>query len=115
MNEVSRPELAGAMPDLASLTQASSEATRQLCERGQSIARTISEWTTDVGYFAAHRANRTSEAMARMTRCQSFPEILAVQTQWSQEATDDYLKQASKLVELNTKIIGGLLGSLALR
>jgi len=115
MNEVIKPEPAGAMPDLTSFTQASSEATRRLCEHGRSIAETISGWNTDVGHFVSHRTARASEAMARMARCQSFPEILAVQTQWWQDAADDYLKQASKLADLNNKIIGGLLGSSAAR
>jgi hypothetical protein len=115
MNEVLKPELAGGMPDLTSFTQAGSEATRRLCEHGQSIAKTISDWNTDLGHFVSHRATRTSEAMARMAKCQSFPEVLAVQTQWWQDAADDYLKQASKLAELNSRIIGGLLGSVAAR
>ena len=110
MNEVTKPELAGAMPDFASFTHASSEATRRLCEHGQSLAKTISEWNTEVGHFVSHRAARTSEAVARMAKCQSFPEILMVQTQWWQDAAEDYLKQASMLAELNGKIIGGLLG-----
>jgi len=113
MNEVIRPDLAGATPDLTSIAQASSEATRRLCEQGQSIAKTIGEWNTDVGHFVSHRAARTSEAMARMAKCQSFPDIIAVQTQWWQDAADDYLRQASKLAELNSKIIGSLLGSAA--
>jgi hypothetical protein len=111
MNEVIRPELAGAMPDLASFTQASSEATRRLCEHGQSVARAITEWNTELGQFVSHRVARTSEAMTRMAKCQSFPEILVVQTQWWQDAADDYLKQTTHLAELNSKIIGGLLGS----
>jgi hypothetical protein len=49
--------------------------------------------------------------MVRMAKCQSFPEILAIQAQWWREATDNYLKQASKAAEFNNKIIGGLLGS----
>jgi hypothetical protein len=115
MNEVTRPELAGTMPDLASFTQASSEATRRLCENGHSIAKTIGEWSADLGHFVSQRAARTSEAMARMANCRSFPEILSVQTQWWQEAADDYLKQAYKSAELNSKIIGGLVGSVASR
>lgn len=113
MNEVTRPELAGSMPDLASITQASSEAARRLCEHGNSIAKTMSVWNTDLGHFLSHRAARTCEATARMAKCQSFPEIFAVQTQWWQEASDDYLKQGSKWAEFNSKIIGGLLGSVA--
>jgi hypothetical protein len=115
MNEVSKPETAGAAPDLASFTQASSEATRRLCEHGQSIAKTISEWNAEAGHFVSYRATRTNEAMARMAQCQSFPEMFVVQTQWWRDAADDYLKQASKLAELNSKIIRGLLGSVAAR
>jgi|SRR5215469_8801680 hypothetical protein len=115
MNEVSKPEFAGAIPDLASFTQASSEATRRLCEHGQSIAKTISEWNTEVSQFGSQRAARTSEAMARMAKCQSLPEILSIQAQWWHDAADDYLKQASKLAELNTRIVGDLLGSVATR
>ena len=115
MNEVSKPELAGPVPDLTSFTQASSEATRRLCEHGQSIAKTISEWNTEVGHFVSHRATRTSEATARMAQCQGFPEIFVVQTQWWRDAADDYLKQGSKLAELNSKIIGRLLESVVAR
>ena len=113
MNEVTRPELTGLMPHLMPFTQASSEATRRFCEHGQSIAKMISEWNTDVGHFVSHRAGRTSEAMARIAKCESFPEILTIHTQWWQDAADDYLKQVSKLAGLNSKLIGGLLGSAA--
>ena len=109
MNEVTKPEL------ITPFTQASSEATRRICEHGQWTAKMISEWNTDVGHFVSHRVGRTSEAIARMAKCQSFPEVLAVQTQWWQDAADDYLRQASKLAELNSKIIGGLLGSVVAR
>ena len=113
MNEITKPALAGQVPDVATFTQVSSEATRRLCEQGQSIAKTISEWNTEIGRFASHRATRTSEAMARMAKCHSFTESLAVQTQWWQDTTDDYLKQASKFAELSSKIMDGLLGSVA--
>ena len=50
--------------------------------------------------------------MGRMAKCQSFPKILAIQTQWAQEATNDYVKQMNKLMEVNSRLMGGLLGSL---
>ena len=49
--------------------------------------------------------------MGRMAKCQNLPEIVAIQTQWAQEATDDYPKEMSKLMEVNSRIMGGLLGS----
>ena len=98
MNEVRKPEVTDFG---ASFAQASSDATRKLCEHGQSVAKTISEWNAEVSNFLSHRAARNSEAKGRMAKCQNLPEIFTVQTQWVQEATDDYLKEMSKLMEVN--------------
>jgi hypothetical protein len=108
MNEVRKPEVTDFG---ASFAQASSDATRKLCEHGQSVAKTISEWNAEVSDFLSHRAARNSEAMGRMAKCQNLPEIFTIQTQWVQEATDDYLKEMSKLMVVNSRIMGGLLGS----
>ena len=110
MNEVRKSEFAGAMPALgASFVQASSDATRRLCEQGQSVAKTISEWNTEVSHFLSHRVARNGETLGRMTKCQDLPEVLG---QWVREAADDYLKEMSKLMEANGRIMSGMLGSL---
>ena len=49
--------------------------------------------------------------MGRLTKCQSLPEAFAIQAQWVQEAADDYLKEMSKLMVANSRIMSGLLGS----
>jgi hypothetical protein len=108
MNEVRKPEVTDFG---ASFAQASSDATRKLCEHGQSVAKTISEWNAEVSDFLSHRAARNSEAMGRMAKCQNLPEIFTIQTQWVQETTDDYMKQMNKLMDINSRIMGGLLGS----
>ena len=112
MNEVRKPALTQGMPDLsASFVQVSSDATRRLCEHGQSVAKTFSEWNAEVGHFLSQRVARNSEAMGRMAKCQSVPEVCTIQAQWVQEAADDYMKQMSKLMDANSRIMGGLLGS----
>lgn len=110
MNEISKPDWAAATPDLTPFTQASSEAARRLCEHGQLVAKAVSDWNAEIGQFVSHRAARTGEAVARMAQCQNLPEILAVQTQWWHEATDDYIKQVTKLAEVNSRILGSLTG-----
>lgn len=111
MNEVRKPELAAPMPDLsASFVQVSSDATRRLYEHGQSVARTIREWNTEVSQFVTHRVARNGEAMGRLTKCQNLPEAFAIQAQWVQDAAGDYLKEMSKLMEVNSRIMSGLLG-----
>jgi hypothetical protein len=113
MNEVRKSEFAGAMPDFGvSFVQASSDATRRLCEQGQSVAKTISEWNTEVNHFLSHRVAQTGETLGRMTKCQNLPEVFAIQAQWVREAADDYLKEMSKLMEANGRIMSGMLGSL---
>jgi hypothetical protein len=108
MNEVGKPEVTDFG---ASFAQVSSDATRRLCEHGQSVVNTISEWNTEVSHFLSHRAARNSEVIGRMAKCQSFPEVCTIQAQWVQEAADDYMKQMNKLMEVNSRIVGGLLGS----
>ena len=112
MNEVRKSEFAGAMPDFGvSFVQVSSDATRRLCEQGQSVAKTISEWNSEASRFLTHRVARNGEALGRVTRCQDLPEVFAIQTQWVREAADDYLKEMSKLMEANNRIMSGMLRS----
>jgi hypothetical protein len=100
------------MPDLsASFVQVSSDATRRLCEQGQSVAKTLSDLNTEVSQFVTYRVARNGEAMGRLTKCQSLPEAFAIQAQWVQDAADDYLKEMSKLMVANSRIMSGLLGS----
>jgi hypothetical protein len=112
MNEGRKSEFAGAMPDFGvSLVQVGSDATRRLCEQGQSVAKTISEWNTEVSQFLSHRVARNGETLGRMTKCQDLPEVLGIQAQWVREAADDYLKEMSKLMGANSRIMSGMLGS----
>jgi hypothetical protein len=114
MSEIRKPELAAGVPDFgATFLQVSSETTRKLCEQGQSVAETISEWNTEVSHFLTSRVTRNGEAIGRMTKCQNFPDAFAVQAQWIQDAADDYLKEMSKLMAVNGKIMSGMFGSVA--
>ena len=113
MNEVRKSEFAGAMPNFGvPFVQASSDATRRLCEQGQSVAKTISEWHTEVNHFLSHRVAQNGETLGRITKCQNLPEVFAIQAQWVREAADDYLKEMSKLMEANSRIMGSLMGSI---
>jgi phasin protein len=112
MDEVTTSPLAAAIPQLGtSFVQASSDATRRLCEQGESLAKTVGKWSTEVSHFVTRRATRNAEAMTRIAKCQNFPDMLAVQAQWVQDATDDYLKEMGKLMDVNSRIMGDLLAS----
>ena len=113
MNEVRKPDLAETISGLTGpFVQVSSDATRRLCEQGQSVAKTIAEWNTEASHFLSHRVARNGEALGRMTKCQNFPEVVALQSEWVRDAADDYLREMSKLMEINSRIMSGMLGSL---
>jgi phasin protein len=109
MNEIRKPEF-GELG--ASLAQVSSEATRRLCEQGQSAIQTVTEWNAEIGQFLSHRAARNGEALRRVAQCQNLPDIFGIQAQWVQDATEDYLREIGKFTEFNSRIMGGWVGSL---
>src|SRR4051794_39250702 len=112
MDEVRKPEMAEAISGLVGpFAQASSDVTRRFCEQGQSIAKTMTEWNTEVSQFLSHRIAHNGEAIGHMTKCQSLPEIFAIQARWVQDAANDCLKEMSKLMEVNGRMMAGLLGS----
>ena len=73
------------------------------------MAKTIGEWNSEMSQFLTHRVARNGEAMGRLTKCQNLLEAFAIQTQWVQDASDDYLKEMGRLIEINGKIVRGLL------
>jgi hypothetical protein len=112
MNDATKTEMIEVISGLAGpFAQASSDATRRFYEQGQTVAKTMSEWNTEVSHFLSRRVARNGEAIGSMTKCQSLPEIFSIQARWVQDAADDYLKEMSKLMEMNGKIMVGLLGS----
>jgi hypothetical protein len=103
MDEFSNREL----PNIGmSFARLGSEATRHLCEQGQSFAHAIGEWNTELGHFLSHRMARNQETVASMAKCENLQDVLSVQTKWFQEASDDYLREFGKLIEANGKFVG---------
>ena len=97
----------------SSMVQASSDATRRMCEQGQSFVDAMSVWNSEISQFVSHRIARNTEAFARLTKCQAFPDAFAIQAQWIQDAADDYSKEMQKFIEVNGKIMSQLSGSVS--
>ena len=91
------------------LAKAGSDAAQQLCNQGEVVAMAMTDWNTECRRFVTHRMSRTSEAVAEISKCRSLPEMFTAQTKWFQEAVDDYTREAGRLMEVNSKIIGDLL------
>jgi hypothetical protein len=109
MNEISTTALADVIPGLGkSFTQASADATRRYCEQSESFAKALGEWNNEVSHFLAHRATRNSDTITRIIKCDNLQDVVTAQAQWIQDAADDYLKEMSKLMEVNGRIVGGL-------
>ncbi len=112
MDDVGKSDRAGVIPDFtASLTQITSDATRRFSEQSETVTHTMSEWNTEVSHFLSRRVARDGETIGRMTKCQNLPEVFAIQAQWVQDIADDYLKEMSKLMEVNGKLVSSLMRS----
>jgi hypothetical protein len=60
----------------------SSGATRRVCEQGQTVTQTMSEWNTELSHFVSRRVARNGETIGRLTKCQTLPEVFGIQAQW---------------------------------
>jgi len=66
----------------------------------------------EICQFISHRLVRDGEAVGSMTKCQSLSDIVAIQSKWFQDAADHYLNELGKLMDVNSKFIGNMLGSI---
>src|SRR5215475_4336618 len=102
MDEFRKPEMARGMPDFGGLlAQVGSDTARRFCEQGQSVAKGFTEWSAELNQFLSHRIARNTETLSRMTKCANFQDAFAIQGSWMQDAVEDYLKEFSRLIEVN--------------
>jgi hypothetical protein len=106
MNELRKPEWSKALPEFgASFARATSDMTGRFYEQSQALASAIAEWNGEICQFVSHRLQRNGIAMGSMTNCQGLPEVFAIQGRWFQDAADDYLKKANKLMGVNGRFM----------
>ena len=54
--------------------------------------------------FANTRMNRDVELSHALSKCDSWPNAVGLQQDWAQQAMQEYMAEASKLVELASKV-----------
>jgi hypothetical protein len=84
------------------------DAVHQFWEQNQAIATALVDWNSEVLHFVSQRSSQNGETVRKMAQCQNWAETLDIEAQWLRKAFDDYLKETSKLIEFNSKIIGRL-------
>jgi len=106
MDEFRMPDVQSMARDFGGLfTWAGSDSARRFCEQGQSVGKAFTEWSTEFNQFLSYRIARNRETLSRITNCGNFGDAFAIQTSWMQDAAEDYLKQLSRLVELNSSVL----------
>jgi len=87
------------------LAIAGSDAVQKVCNQGQAVAKATMDWNAECSRFLTHRFSKTSQAVAQITKCRTVPEMFEVQAKWLQTAVEDYMKETSSLLDMNSKII----------
>jgi hypothetical protein len=90
-------------------TKLGSEAAQQVCNQGQTVAKAMTDWNAECHRFVSHRMSRNGDAVMKIAKSQSLPEMLAIQAKWLQVAVEDYLSETSMLMEMNSKLLCGLM------
>lgn len=78
---------------------------------GQSVTEAVTDWNNECSRFGSHRLSRIAELTSEMAKCQTPAELAAVHAKWLQFALHDYTQEFARLLEINSKILGSLMGS----
>jgi len=85
----------------AAFNGAAAETFARSCEACTNGTATLS---AEMMSFVNTRLDRDIELGEAVTKCENFAGVLNLQQEWARHATQDYLAEASKLVQLATKL-----------
>jgi hypothetical protein len=64
-------------------------------------------WREEALRFARRRLDHNREAVLRLTKCNSWQDLLELQVDWSREIFEDYLAESREMLELVTRSTNG--------
>jgi len=89
---------------LAALNGAIVESFTQAC---QAYASGVTTLNAELMGFANTRASRDVDLGEALSKCENWSDAVGLQQNWAQQAWQEYLAEASRLVELSAKIAQG--------
>jgi hypothetical protein len=60
-------------------------------------------WREEALCFARRRIDHNHDAVVRLTKCNSWQDLLELQVDWSREIFEDYLAESREMLELVTR------------
>ena len=64
-------------------------------------------WREEALRFARRRLDHNRETVLRLTKCNSWQDLLELQVDWSREIFEDYLAESREMLELVTRSTNG--------
>ena len=89
---------------MAALNGAIVESFTQAC---QAYATGVTTLNAELVSFASTRFNRDVDLGEALSECENWSDAVGMQQDWTQQAWQEYLAEASRLVELSAKIAQG--------
>ncbi len=89
---------------MAALNGAIVESFTQAC---QAYATGVTTLNAELVSFASTRFNRDVDLGEALSKCENWSDAVGMQQDWTQQAMQEYLAEASRLVELSAKIAQG--------
>ncbi len=89
---------------MAALNGAIVESFTQAC---QAYATGVTTLNAELVSFASTRVSRDVDLGEALSKCENWSDAVGMQQDWTQQAWQEYLAEASRLVELSAKIAQG--------
>jgi hypothetical protein len=74
-----------------------------LTQASQNYVQRVAALNEEILGFAASRMQRTSEASEQIMKCKDLGEALRIQQEWARSMTEQYMQEASRIMEMTTK------------
>jgi hypothetical protein len=74
-----------------------------LTQASQNYVQRVAALNEEILGFAATRMQRTSEASEQIMKCKDLGEALRIQQEWARSMTEQYMQEASRIMEMSTK------------
>jgi hypothetical protein len=74
-----------------------------LAQASQNYVQRVAALNEEILGFAATRMQKNSEASEQIMKCKDLSDALRVQQEWARSMTEQYMQEASRIMEMTTK------------
>jgi hypothetical protein len=84
-----------------------------MAQYGEACAKSFTAWQQEAIRFLTERLHKNSEAARAFSQCHNWEDMVALQKEWAQAASEDYAEEARRLSAMTSELNQSMLEPLA--